>query len=305
VKTSNRRTSAANAYLNEIGREPLLTADQEIDLGRKVQRAQELKRMERPLTAAERREVAIGDKAERTFVKSNLRLVVNCAKKYGPVTKSFDLMDLIQEGNVGLITAVRRYDPTKGFRFSTFAYWWIRQGITRAIITRDRAIHMPIKISEMAANWSSKSQKLAVKLGRQPTTAELAEVFGVSERDVLLYMERGQTPMSLDTTLLYDGGMTLVDMVTDSVAGEGPLDHMMLEEEKDVVMGALLTLTPKEQDIIRRRLGLEGHTEATLASIGKLHGVSRERIRQVFESSTRRLRMQILRAQEERELQRA
>jgi RNA polymerase primary sigma factor len=305
VKTSNRKTSAANAYLNEIGREPLLTADQEIDLGRKVQRAQELKRMERPLTAAERREVAIGDKAERTFVKSNLRLVVNCAKKYGPVTKSFDLMDLIQEGNVGLITAVRRYDPTKGFRFSTFAYWWIRQGITRAIITRDRAIHMPIKISEMAANWSSKSQKLAVKLGRQPTTAELAEVFGVSERDVLLYMERGQTPMSLDTTLLYDGGMTLVDMVTDSVAGEGPLDHMMLEEEKDVVMGALLTLTPKEQDIVRRRLGLEGHTEATLASIGKLHGVSRERIRQVFESSTRRLRMQILRAQEERELQRA
>lgn len=305
MKTSNRKTSAANAYLNEIGREPLLTADQEIDLGRKVQRAQELKRMERPLTAAERREVAIGDKAERTFVKSNLRLVVNCAKKYGPVTKSFDLMDLIQEGNVGLITAVRRYDPTKGFRFSTFAYWWIRQGITRAIITRDRAIHMPIKISEMAANWSSKSQKLAVKLGRQPTTAELAEVFGVSERDVLLYMERGQTPMSLDTTLLYDGGMTLVDMVTDSVAGEGPLDHMMLEEEKDVVMGALLTLTPKEQDIVRRRLGLEGHTEATLASIGKLHGVSRERIRQVFESSTRRLRMQILRAQEERELQRA
>ena len=299
MKTLTRAESTANAYLNEIGRVPLLTPEQEIDLGRKVRRAQELRGLERELTQQERREVALGERAKTKFVRSNLRLVVSCAKKYSQVTRSLDLMDLVQEGNIGLITAVHRFDPSLGYKFSTFAFWWIRQGITRAILKKDRLMYMPGRVSEMAATWGAKSQKLRSELGRAPTVAELAEVFQVKEHDVLLFMERGHVPMSLDAATLDGDGTSLIDLVTDHVAGEGPLHQMVQEEQARLIIESLLTLPERDRDIVKRRLGLDGYEEQTLAEIGKAHGVSRERVRQVCQRAMNRLRLYMDRVERE------
>jgi RNA polymerase primary sigma factor len=299
MKTLTNGESTSHAYLNEIGRMPLLTPDQEIDLGRKVRRAQELKAMERELTPQERREVALGERAERKFVRSNLRLVVSCAKRYSRVTKSMDLMDLVQEGNIGLITAVHRYDPSMGYRFSTFAYWWIRQGITRSITRKDRSVHMPGKIGDMAANWGARTQRLRMELGRAPTTDELAEEFGVTPQDVLLYMERGQSPVSLDLIVREGDGATILNTLTDDVEGEGPLDRMVKEERLRLIMQAVVTLPERDRDIVKRRLGLDGYPEQAWSEIGKAHGVSRERVRQVFQAATNRLRLHMCRVERE------
>ena len=299
MNTLTTGQSVANAYLNEIGRMPLLTPEQEIDLGRKVRRAQELKRVDRELTRQERREVVLGERAEHKFVSSNLRLVVSCAKKYSRVTRSLDLMDLVQEGNIGLITAVHRFDPSLGYKFSTFAYWWIRQGITRAILRKDRLMYMPGRIAEMSATWGAKNQQLRSELGRAPTVAELAEVFNVKEHDVLLYMERGHTPMSLDVSTLDEGGATLLELVTDHVVGEGPLHQMVQEERIGLIIESLLTLPERDRDIVKRRLGLDGYAEQTLAEIGKAHGVSRERARQVYQKATNRLKLYMYRIERE------
>lgn len=299
MKTLTTGESTSNAYLNEIGRVPLLTPEQEIDLGRKVRRAQELQGLDRELTPQERREVALGERAKTKFVRSNLRLVVSCAKKYSQVTRSLDLMDLVQEGNIGLITAVERFDPMLGYKFSTFAYWWIRQGITRAILKKDRLMYMPGRVSEMAATWGVKSQKLRSELKREPTVSELAEVFGVKEHEVLLYMERGHVPMSLNAAAHDAEGMTLMDLITDHVAGEGPLHQMVQEERTQLIVESLLTLPERDRDIVKRRIGLDGYAAQTLAEIAQVHSVSRERVRQVFERATNRLRLYMDRVEQE------
>ena len=299
MKTLTTGESTSHAYLNEIGRVPLLTPDQEIDLGRKVRRAQELKAMERELTPQERRDVALGERAERKFVRSNLRLVVSCAKRYSRVTKSMDLMDLVQEGNIGLITAVHRYDPSMGYKFSTYAYWWIRQGITRAIIKKDRSVHMPGKIGDMAANWGARTQRLRMELGRAPTTNEIAEEFGVTPQDVLLYLERGQPPVSLDLVVREGDGTSIVNTLTDDVEGEGPLDNMVQEERIGLIMQAVVRLPERDRDIVNRRLGLDGYTAQNWSDIGKAHGVSRQRVLQVYTKATNRLRLYMSRIEQE------
>ena len=300
MKTLTKGESVANAYLNEIGRAPLLSPEQEIDLGRKVQRAQALLRVDRPLTQQERRDAAVGERAERKMVRSNLRLVVNVAKKYYKVTHSMDMMDLVQEGNLGLITAVKRFDPTLGYRFSTFAYWWIRQGITRAILRKDRSVHMPGRIGEMAANWSRKTQMLQEELGRVPTIDELSKAFHVTSNDVLLFMERGAAPTSLDAVVRSGQdttGSALLDILTADVDGEGPLDVMVKDERLCGITAALEALKPRDRDIIQRRLGLNGYDVHTWSAIGQLHSISRERVRQVYEAATNRLRLQLARAE--------
>lgn len=307
IKTLTTGESVAHAYLNEIGKVPLLTPEQEIDLGRKVRRAQELQELDRELTPQERREVALGERAKSRFVRSNLRLVVSCAKKYSNITRSMDLMDLVQEGNIGLITAVERFDPTMGYKFSTFAYWWIRQGITRAITKKDRTIYMPGRISEMASAWGLKSQKLRAELGRAPTDAELAVAFGIKEHDVLLFRERGGMLMSLDgpvPAMLGSSssevqGRALVDVVTDYVAGESPLDAMIQDERVALILDALAGLSERDRDIIGRRLGLDGNDEHTLADVAKVYGMSRERVRQIQMRAMNRLRLYMNRVEQE------
>lgn len=299
IKTLTTGESVAHAYLNEIGKVPLLTPEQEIDLGRKVRRAQELQELDRELTPQERREVALGERAKSRFVRSNLRLVVSCAKKYSNITRSMDLMDLVQEGNIGLITAVNRFDPFRGYKFSTFAYWWIRQGITRAIMKKDRLMYMPGRINEMAASWGARSQRLRSELGRAPTVAELAEEFNVKEHDVLLYLERGHVPMSLDAKTQGGDSMTLLDLVTDHIAGEGPLHQMVQNERIVLITNSLLTLSERERDIVKRRLGMDGYEEHTLEQLGKVYGVSRERVRQIHQRAMNRLKLYMNRVEQE------
>ena len=299
IKTLTTGESVAHAYLNEIGKVPLLTPEQEIDLGRKVRRAQELQELDRELTPQERREVALGERAKSRFVRSNLRLVVSCAKKYSNITRSMDLMDLVQEGNIGLITAVNRFDPFRGYKFSTFAYWWIRQGITRAIMKKDRLMYMPGRINEMAASWGVRSQRLRSELGRAPTVAELAEEFNVKEHDVLLYLERGHGPMSLDAKTQGGDSRTLLDLVTDHIAGEGPLHQMVQNERIVLITDSLLTLSERERDIVKRRLGMDGYEEHTLEQLGKVYGVSRERVRQIHMKAMNRLKLYMNRVEQE------
>lgn len=299
IKTLTTGESVAHAYLNEIGKVPLLTPEQEIDLGRKVRRAQELQELDRELTPQERREVALGERAKSRFVRSNLRLVVSCVKKYSNITRSMDLMDLVQEGNIGLITAVNRFDPFRGYKFSTFAYWWIRQGITRAIMKKDRLMYMPGRINEMAASWGARSQRLRSELGRAPTVAELAEEFNVKEHDVLLYLERGHVPMSLDAKTQGGDSMTLLDLVTDHIAGEGPLHQMVQNERIVLITDSLLTLSERERDIVKRRLGMDGYEEHTLEQLGKVYGVSRERVRQIHQRAMNRLKLYMNRVEQE------
>jgi RNA polymerase sigma factor (sigma-70 family) len=301
MKTISKGDSVAHAYLVEIGRMPLLTPNQEIDLSRKVQRAYALKALERPLTLQERREVRIGERAEEKFVCSNLRLVVACAKKYSHVTKTMDMLDLIQEGNIGLLRAVQGFEAARGHRFSTYAFWWIRQAITRAIVKKDRTIHMPMKLSEMVANWSIRMEKLQTKLGRKPTHEEIAEAYGLSTADLQLCLGRKEQPMSLDFRS-HDDGMSLGDMLTDDIIGDGPLHKMMVEEQFLCVTDAMFNLTERERDIIQRRLGINGHAEHTWVDLGKRYKVSRERARQIYNAATNRLRLQIARAEREADL---
>ena len=282
-----------NTYLNAIAMYPLLTEAQEIDLGRKVQRRQELLALDRELTAAERREVRVGERAHRQYVNSNLRLVVSVAKKYYRMAKTMDLMDLIQEGNVGLVTAVERYDPTKGYRFSTYAYWWIRQSLTRAVYYRDRTIRLPGNVGAMAYTWSSKVAALQKKLGRTPTHQELATAFKVSLEDLELFLGRGGHVGSLDAVMCDGDGSALVDMVTyqgDPVSEE-VVDHMGQTQLVERMEAALLCLSEREQDMVKRKWGLGGAPTEPLHEIGKHHNLSKERVRQILTTSYRRVRV--------------
>lgn len=291
------RKSSFNTYLNAIGRVPLLTPKQEIELGRRVQRMKALQAEDRPLTDAEKREVRSGERAVDRFMQSNLRLVVNVAKKYVRSAKSMDLMDLIQEGNIGLMTAVRKFDPAMGYKFSTYAYWWIKQAIMRSIRYKDRAIVLPGQVGEMAYSWSTRYSKLQAALKRTPTMAELADAFHVSMADMELFLERGGHVGSLDCVPREGHGSSLLDLVPDeaSLDGDEALERALAEEQSQALRSALYCLGERERQMVEMRYGLNGAAPCTLREIGEKTGVSRERIRQILDVSYRRLRVHMVR----------
>ena len=285
--------NGVQAYLDTIGRVPLLTAEQEIELGRKVARAQELKQLDRPLTDAERRELRIGERAQRKFVTANLRLVVSVAKRYANRTKSLDLMDLIQEGNIGLIRGVEKFDPTRGYKFSTYAYWWIRQGITRSISSRDRLIRLPGTVADIASNWNHTASKLTRELGRNPKPSEMASALGVKVQEVVTFINQGAYSLvSLDSIYSADQDTPLIDMIADPMdpMGQEALDQLYIQQHRDVLDLAMGCLDEREEEMLKRRWGICGFTPETLTDIGKRFGVSRERVRQVVQISERKLR---------------
>ncbi|MCD7733450.1 MAG: RNA polymerase sigma factor RpoD [Oscillospiraceae bacterium] len=254
-------------YLKEIGRVPLLTSEEEIELAKKIQQ---------------------GDKeAKKRLAEANLRLVVSIAKRYGGRGMSF--LDLIQEGNLGLIKAVEKFDYTKGFKFSTYATWWIRQSITRAIADQARTIRIPVHMVETITKVKKASSTLLHQNGRDPTAEEIAEELDMPVDKVREIMRIAQDPVSLETPIGEEEDSHLGDFIPDENAPEPTeaASQVLLKEQIDQVLG---TLTEREEKVLRLRFGLEDGRSRTLEEVGQMFNVTRERIRQIEAKALRKLR---------------
>ena len=254
-------------YLREIGKIPLLTYDEELDLAKKI------------LTGDE--------EAKQKLAESNLRLVVSIAKKY--VGRGMLFLDLIQEGNMGLIKAVEKFDYTKGYKFSTYATWWIRQAITRAIADQARTIRIPVHMVETINKLIRTSRHLLQKNGREPTPEEIAEEMEIPVEKVMEIQKIAQDPVSLETPIGEEDDSHLGDFIQDddSPAPQDSAAYTMLKEQLNDVMG---TLTSREAKVLRLRFGLEDGKARTLEEVGKEFNVTRERIRQIEAKALRKLR---------------
>ena len=254
-------------YLREIGKIPLLTYDQELDLAKKV--------------------LAGDEAAKQKLAESNLRLVVSIAKKY--VGRGMLFLDLIQEGNMGLIKAVEKFDYTKGYKFSTYATWWIRQAITRAIADQARTIRIPVHMVETINRLIRTSRQLLQQNGREPTPEEIAKEMDVSVERVLEIQKIAQDPVSLETPIGEEDDSHLGDFIQDedSPSPQDAASYTMLREQLDEVMS---TLTPREAKVLRLRFGLDDGKARTLEEVGKEFQVTRERIRQIEAKALRKLR---------------
>ena len=254
-------------YLREIGRIPLLTYDEELDLAKKVLQGDE--------------------EAKQKLAESNLRLVVSIAKKY--VGRGMLFLDLIQEGNMGLIKAVEKFDYTKGFKFSTYATWWIRQAITRAIADQARTIRIPVHMVETINKLIRTSRHLLQQLGREPTPEEIAAEMEIPVEKVIEIQKIAQDPVSLETPIGEEDDSHLGDFIQDddSPAPQDSAAYTMLREQLEEVMN---TLTPREAKVLKLRFGLEDGKSRTLEEVGREFQVTRERIRQIEAKALRKLR---------------
>ena len=254
-------------YLREIGKIPLLTYDQELDLAKKILKGDE--------------------EAKQRLTESNLRLVVSIAKKY--VGRGMLFLDLIQEGNMGLIKAVEKFDYTKGYKFSTYATWWIRQAITRAIADQARTIRIPVHMVETINKLIRTSRHLLQKNGREPTPEEIAKEMEISVEKVMEIQKIAQDPVSLETPIGEEDDSHLGDFIQDedSPAPQDSAAYTLLREQLDEVMD---TLTPREAKVLKLRFGLEDGKARTLEEVGREFMVTRERIRQIEAKALRKLR---------------
>ncbi len=254
-------------YLREIGRIPLLTFDQELDLAKRILEGDE--------------------EAKQKLAESNLRLVVSIAKKY--VGRGMLFLDLIQEGNMGLIKAVEKFDYTKGFKFSTYATWWIRQAITRAIADQARTIRIPVHMVETINKLIRTSRHLLQQLGREPTPEEIAQEMEIPVEKVMEIQKIAQDPVSLETPIGEEDDSHLGDFIQDedSPAPQDSAAYTMLKEQLEEVMN---TLTPREAKVLKLRFGLEDGKARTLEEVGREFDVTRERIRQIEAKALRKLR---------------
>ena len=254
-------------YLKDIGRVPLLSAEEEIELARKM---------------------ADGDKAaKKRLSEANLRLVVSIAKRY--VGRGMQFLDLIQEGNLGLMKAVDKFDYQKGFKFSTYATWWIRQAITRAIADQARTIRIPVHMVETINRLVRVSRMLLQKYSREPTPAEIAEEMGITEQRVMEIQKIAQDPVSLETPIGEEEDSHIGDFLEDESA-TAPSDSVAFNMLKEQIRKVLNTLTPREEKVLRLRYGLDDGRIRTLEEVGKEFDVTRERIRQIEAKAIRKLR---------------
>jgi RNA polymerase primary sigma factor len=281
-------------YLKDIGKVPLLTADQEVTLAQRLEAgvlaAERLTREQdiRPEVAANLMAIATdGDFAKKELIEANLRLVVSIAKRY--VNRGMALLDLVQEGNLGLIRAVEKFDYTKGFKFSTYATWWIRQAITRAIADQARTIRIPVHMVETMNKVLRVQRQMLQELGREPTVEEVAEKVDLSPERVRDIQRIALEPLSLETPVGEEDDSYLGDFVADETA-ISPDFAAERERLKDEIEKALTELNPREQQVMRLRFGLDDGQIRTLEEVGKEFGVTRERIRQIESKTLAKLR---------------
>ncbi len=272
-------------YLREIGRVPLLSAAEEVALAKRMERGK-LER-QKPLAQQNLRLIYDGEEAQHRLAEANLRLVVSVAKKY--IGRGMSLLDLIQEGNIGLIRAVEKYDYTKGFKFSTYATWWIRQAITRAIADQARTIRIPVHMVETINRLIRTSRRLLQELGREPTAEEIAEEMMITPDKVREIIKVSQEPVSLETPIGEEDDSHLGDFIEDhgALAPAEAASHQLLKEQ---VKDALNGLTQREQDVLRLRFGLDDGRSRTLEEVGREFRVTRERIHQIEAKALRKLR---------------
>ena len=254
-------------YLKDIGKVPLLSADDEIDLARKMMDGDE--------------------DAKRELSVANLRLVVSIAKRY--VGRGMQFLDLIQEGNLGLMKAVEKFDYQKGFKFSTYATWWIRQAITRAIADQARTIRIPVHMVETINKVVRVQRLLLQQYGREPTPEEIAKEMGIPEQRVIEILKISQDPVSLETPIGEEEDSHLGDFIEDEQA-LAPTDIVASNLLKEQLIKVLDTLTPREEKVLRLRYGLDDGKPRTLEEVGKEFNVTRERIRQIEAKALRKLR---------------
>ncbi|WP_299953984.1 RNA polymerase sigma factor [uncultured Modestobacter sp.] len=291
-------TDSVRAYLKLIGRVKLLTAEEEVDLAKRIEaglyadhKLAEAAAAGEKLAAPLRREltwiVRDGERAKNHLLEANLRLVVSLAKRY--TGRGMAFLDLIQEGNLGLIRSVEKFDYTKGFKFSTYATWWIRQAITRAMADQARTIRIPVHMVEVINKLGRMQREMLQELGREPTPEELAKEMDITPEKVLEIQQYAREPISLDQTIGDEGDSQLGDFIEDSeaVVAVDAVSFGMMQEQ---LTGVLQTLSEREAGVVRLRFGLADGQPRTLDEIGQVYGVTRERIRQIESKTMSKLR---------------
>jgi RNA polymerase nonessential primary-like sigma factor len=267
VVASERSMDATQLYLGEIGIAPLLTAEEEVFYSRKAQKG--------------------CVKSRHRMIESNLRLVVKIARRY--LNRGLPMLDLIEEGNLGLIRAVEKFDPERGFRFSTYATWWIRQTIERALMNQTRTIRLPIHVVKEMNVYLRASRELATQLDHEPTPEEIAEKVGKPVEDVLKMLKLNERTSSIDIPIGAEGDKSLVDILGDEKA-EDPEKTLQEENLHKHLEGWLFELSEKQREVLVRRFGLLGHEPSTLEQVGEAIGLTRERVRQIQVEALARLR---------------
>lgn len=290
----NPSADLVRVYLNGIGRTALLSADEEVELAQRIEvglYAQYKLNHAEKVTRAEKRDLKIlakeGKKARSHLLEANLRLVVSLAKRY--TGRGMPLLDLIQEGNLGLIRAMEKFDYAKGFKFSTYATWWIRQAITRGMADQSRTIRLPVHLVEQVNKLSRIKREMYQSLGREATNEELSEESGIDENKIEMLLRQSRDPVSLDMPVGTDEEAPLGDFIEDAEATDAETAVVASMRHSDI-RGVIDTLEKREQDVIRLRYGLDDGVPRTLDQIGRRFGLSRERVRQIEREVMAKLR---------------